>query len=180
MPTWCNKVIYWYILSSICFGYIRQSSGALDAKLQHMVFCTKFLDEWRSLEPLRRSCVRFGWCSWWWAYAPETCRAKEISIIYIVASSWHFTLFQHLNNHVRPFVTEKSFRNNHLALAYTHTHVRTRTHTHTHTRMYAHVHTHTHTHTHTLLLGLMYICDMSMFSKYRVYIWMLKRTECYS
>jgi len=27
------------------------------------------------------------------AYAPETCRAKETSVNYIVASSWHFTLF---------------------------------------------------------------------------------------
>jgi len=29
-----------------------------------------------------------------WAYAPKTCRAKETPINYIVASSWHFTLFQ--------------------------------------------------------------------------------------
>ena len=28
------------------------------------------------------------------AYVPETCRAKETSINYIVASSWHFTLFR--------------------------------------------------------------------------------------
>jgi len=32
------------------------------------------------------------------AYAPETCRAKETSINYIVASSWHFTLFQMATN----------------------------------------------------------------------------------
>jgi len=32
-------------------------------------------------------------CSWWWAYVPETCRAKNTSINYIVALSWHFTLF---------------------------------------------------------------------------------------
>ena len=32
-------------------------------------------------------------CSWWWAYAPETCRAKETSINYTVPSSWHFALF---------------------------------------------------------------------------------------
>jgi len=63
-----------WILSSTCFGYIRPSSGALDAELQHMVFCTEFLDGWWSWEPLRRSCVRCGWC-----------RAT--------ASSWHFTLF---------------------------------------------------------------------------------------
>ena len=31
-------------------------------------------------------------CSWWWAYAPETCRAKDISVNYFVAWSWHFTL----------------------------------------------------------------------------------------
>ena len=31
---------------------------------------------------------------WWWAHAPETCRAKETSINYIFASSWHFTLFR--------------------------------------------------------------------------------------
>ena len=55
-----------------------------------MVFCTEFLDGWWSWEPLRRSCVRCGWCraanhmpqlsSWWWAYAPETCRTKNTSI----------------------------------------------------------------------------------------------------
>jgi len=70
-----------------------------------------------------------------------------------------------------PFVTEKSFRNNHLALPYTHvhththmyaqvhthTHVRTGTHTHTcthrYTHMYAQVHTHTHTHTLLVVAG---------------------------
>jgi len=30
------------------FGYIRPSSGALDVELQHMVFCTEFLDWWWS------------------------------------------------------------------------------------------------------------------------------------
>jgi len=34
----------------------------LDVELQHMVFCTEFLDGWWSWEPLRRSCVRCGWC----------------------------------------------------------------------------------------------------------------------
>ena len=34
--------------SSTCFGYIRPSSGALDVELQHMVFCTEFLDRWWS------------------------------------------------------------------------------------------------------------------------------------
>ena len=101
------------------FGYIRPSSGAWDVELQHMVLCTEFLDGWWSWEPLRRSCVRCGWCrarhgiictvnmtyaaalkntthpktrcrkhmlqlniscSWWWAYVPETCRAKNTSI----------------------------------------------------------------------------------------------------
>ena len=46
----------------ICFGYIRPSSGALDVELQHMVFCTEVLVGWWSWEPLRRSCVRCGWC----------------------------------------------------------------------------------------------------------------------
>jgi len=32
-------------------------------------------------------------CCWWWAYVPETCRAKETSINYAVAWSWHFILF---------------------------------------------------------------------------------------
>ena len=27
-----------------------------------MVFCTEFLDGWRSLELLSRSCLRCGWC----------------------------------------------------------------------------------------------------------------------
>jgi len=27
-------------------GYICPSSGALDVELQHMVFCTEFVDEW--------------------------------------------------------------------------------------------------------------------------------------
>jgi len=51
------------ILSSTCFGYIRLSSGALDVELQHMVFCTEFLDGWWAWEPLRMvPCVRCGWC----------------------------------------------------------------------------------------------------------------------
>jgi len=112
------RLFYWYILSWTCFGYIRPSSGTLDVALQHMVFCTKFVEWWWSWEPLRRSCVRCGWrlataasapytrpkqrfsrpppiqklgaenhmlqrniwCSWWWAYVSETCRAKNISM----------------------------------------------------------------------------------------------------
>ena len=54
---------YWCILSSICFGYIRSSSGALDVELQPMVFCTEFLDGWWSWELLRRSGVRCGLCA---------------------------------------------------------------------------------------------------------------------
>ena len=42
--------------------YIRPSSGALDVKLQHMVFSTKFLEGWWSWEAPRRSCLRCGWC----------------------------------------------------------------------------------------------------------------------
>jgi len=57
-----RRSFYWCILSSTCFGYIRPSSGALDVELQHMVFCTEFLDGWWwSWEPLRRSCERCGW-----------------------------------------------------------------------------------------------------------------------
>ena len=55
----CN---YWSFFSSTCFRRIRPSSGALDVKSQRMVFCTQFVDGWWSWEPLRRSCVRFGWC----------------------------------------------------------------------------------------------------------------------
>ena len=50
-----NFIIFYFIiyilfniLSSTCFGYIRPSSGALDVELQHMVFCTEFLDGWWS------------------------------------------------------------------------------------------------------------------------------------
>ena len=106
-----TREFYLCVLSSTCFGYIRPSSGALDFELQHMVFCTKFLDGWWSWEPLYRSCVRSGWCcvtctapsapyhhpfkkigaenrtlqlniwcSWWWAFVPETCWAKNTSI----------------------------------------------------------------------------------------------------
>ena len=47
-----TRSLYWCILSSTCFGYISPSSGALDVELQHMVFCTEFLDGWWSWEPL--------------------------------------------------------------------------------------------------------------------------------
>jgi len=57
-----TREFYWYILSSTCFGHIRPSSGALDDELQHMVFCTEFVDGWWSWEPLRGSCVRCAWC----------------------------------------------------------------------------------------------------------------------
>jgi len=56
-----NNLLQQCILSSTCFGYIRPSSGALDVELQHMVFCTEFLDGWWSWEPLRRSCVASSW-----------------------------------------------------------------------------------------------------------------------
>ena len=54
-----TRQFYWCILSSTCFGYIRTSSGALDIELQHMVFCTEYVDGWWSWEPLF---VRCGWC----------------------------------------------------------------------------------------------------------------------
>jgi len=57
-----TRWFYWRTLSSTCFGYIRPSSGALDVELQLMVFCNEFLEGWLSWEPLRRSCVRCGWC----------------------------------------------------------------------------------------------------------------------
>ena len=37
--------------------YARPSSGTSDVELQRMVFCTEFLDEWWSWEPLHRSCM---------------------------------------------------------------------------------------------------------------------------
>ena len=39
-------------------------------------FCTEFVNGWWSWEPLRRSCVRCGWCR----ATAETCRAKNTSI----------------------------------------------------------------------------------------------------
>ena len=55
-----TRHFYWCILSSTCFGYIRPSSGALDVELQHMVFCTEFLDGWCSWEPHRTHDLRSG------------------------------------------------------------------------------------------------------------------------
>ena len=66
-----NSVIYWSFFSSTCFGRIRPSSGTLDVKLQHKVFCTEFVDGWWSWELLCRSCVRFGWCRAQHLLAPE-------------------------------------------------------------------------------------------------------------
>ena len=57
-----TRLFYCCIFSSTCFGYISPSSGALIVELQHMVFCTEFLDGWWSWEPLGRSCLRCGWC----------------------------------------------------------------------------------------------------------------------
>jgi len=50
-------------------GTYTPSSGALDVDLKHVVFCTEFLDEWWSWEPLRGSCVR---C--WWRRAPSALK----------------------------------------------------------------------------------------------------------
>jgi len=72
------------------------SSGALDAELQHMVFCTEFVGGWWSWEPLRKLCV---WCgrtihtTYAAAYAPETCRAKNTSIKLPCCIKLAFTLF---------------------------------------------------------------------------------------
>ena len=71
-------LFYWCILSSTFFGYIRPSSRALDVELQHMVFCTEFLDGWWSWEPLRRSYVRCGWCRAA-PFAPYTRPKQRIS-----------------------------------------------------------------------------------------------------
>jgi len=92
MPTWCKNVIYWSFLSSTCFGCIRPSSGAPDVKLQHLTrdLRSGSQDHHPSTDWVLQLNI---WCSWWWAYVPETCRAKETSINYIVPSSWHFTLF---------------------------------------------------------------------------------------
>ena len=48
-----------------------------------MVFCTEFLDGWWSWEPLRRSCVRCGWC----------CARHQVGISLYFISGIHF-LFQ--------------------------------------------------------------------------------------
>jgi len=55
MPSSCNNVIYYNFLSSTCFGLVCPSSRALDVKLQHMVFCTQFVDRGWSSKPLRLS-----------------------------------------------------------------------------------------------------------------------------
>jgi len=98
-----TRWFYWYILSSTCFWYIRPSSGALNVEFQHIVFCTEFADGaarrtapsapyTRPTQRLSRppSIHKLGAenhtlqlnikCSWWWAYVPETCRAKNTSI----------------------------------------------------------------------------------------------------
>jgi len=46
-----------------------------------------------SLESRCVGCVYSADGAWWWAYVHETCGAKNTSINYLVASSWHFTLF---------------------------------------------------------------------------------------
>jgi len=78
-------------------GTYSPSSGALDVELKHMVFCTEFLDGCTAPSaPYTRPTQRLSrppkiqklrcrkpyvstqnLCSWWWAYVPETCRAKE-------------------------------------------------------------------------------------------------------
>ena len=102
--------------------YIRPSSETSDVELQHIVFCSEFLDALWSWEPLRRSCVRWGWCratsapytwptqrlrmlhfnvwcSWWWAYVLETCRAKitliKITLLHQVGISNYFLRKMH-------------------------------------------------------------------------------------
>jgi len=60
-----TRQFYWCILSSTCYRYIRPLSRSLDVELQHMVFCTEFLDGWWSWEPLCRPCLWCGWCCAW-------------------------------------------------------------------------------------------------------------------
>jgi len=95
----------------------RPSSGALAVKLQHMAFCTEFVDGWWSWEPLRRSCLRFGWChpnrihdprSDSQDHHPSTNSVQKTICCNLtanapddgrmrpkhVASRWHVTLFQ--------------------------------------------------------------------------------------
>jgi len=86
---------YWCILSATCFGYIRPSSGALDVELQRMVFCTEFLDGWWSWEPLRRSCVRCGWCRAA-PSAPHTRPTQRLSRPLYLLTPWCRVLLEKL------------------------------------------------------------------------------------
>jgi len=107
MPTGCNNVIYWSFLSSKYFGRIRHHphhphrthdlrSGSQDQHpstnwVQKTICCfltSSALDDGR-IRP------------------KKTCRAKKTSVNYLVASSWHFTLFHdedaRSNNHRNSF-----------------------------------------------------------------------------
>ena len=42
------------------------------------------------------------WCTWWWAYVPETCRAKNTLIIQLPCCiSWHLKLFNAIDLFIR-------------------------------------------------------------------------------
>ena len=99
-----------------------------------MVFCTEFLDGWWSWEPLRRSCVhriqKLGaenhmlqlniQCSWWWAYVPETFRAKNtlikspccIKLAFQIISRLQIVQFStHIMNICRTYTKLEQFQN---------------------------------------------------------------------
>ena len=97
MPTWCNKVIFLMcskldmfrvhtpvIMSIRCwvaaYGFLHRVSGwVVVLKAAAWVVCTVRMVHGtiRTVHTTHAAAFNIQ-CSWWWAYVPETCLAKNI------------------------------------------------------------------------------------------------------
>jgi len=128
MPTWCNKVIFLMcskldmfrvhtpvIMSIRCwvaaYGFLHRVSGwVVVLKAAAWVVCTVRMVHGtiRTVHTTHAAAFNIQ-CSWWWAYVPETCLAKnilrkvpcciklafQVSSIYVVCST---KLYSHHNS----------------------------------------------------------------------------------
>ena len=90
-----NLMQIFVYFSSTCFGLIRPSSGAIEFIISFTNAAFGVLGAARCLEERARWwCVALPlafYCSWRWAYKPETCRAKINKYLHQVG---HWLLFQ--------------------------------------------------------------------------------------
>ena len=79
MPIWCNKVILLMYSQLYMFPVHMPIIRSIRCCVAAYGFVHRVLDGWWSWEPLRRSCVRYGWCCATAPSAPYTRRTQRLT-----------------------------------------------------------------------------------------------------